>query len=334
MESGRQFIRPVNMNYPDSAKIIKRKPTFPSLEKVKLFVNDFLENYKVKIESEYLGDIEEYHARIEKEFIDKIGILVYLFQPSNTNKLTSKIYRLREFSDSMNVNLISEYSYLPAPLCKSFRRANYPNNPVFYCSPDPKTAILETVPNDFISNEGRRFFMSEWEFRKDEEINITPFFAGNYSHDSYLNGISESLLTNIQNSFPELSELEREVFLEIVVFLSNLFAYENSYPITSFLAHSHLYSFVSPIRTDVFVYPSVKADTKTINYAIHPNAVDQKMILNRIYAMRILKMEYNNNNVKLDYKLERVGLNQNGIIHWHEPDEAMNKNFADIIQNK
>lgn len=322
------------MIYPNSSTIINRKPSFPELEKIKAFVADFIANSRVKFETNYNGNVAEYHEALHKEFVDKLGLQILFFQPSNTNNLKSKLYRLREYSESINMNLISEFSYLPAPLCQSFRRANYPYNPVFYCSPDLKTAILETVPEISNSSEGNLYLISEWEFRKNESINITPFFAGNYSNESYLNEVAEALKTNVKNTFSDLSESEAEVFYETIVFLSNLFVKEETYPITSYLAHSHLYSLVSPIRTDVFIYPSVKSDTKTINYAIHPNTVDQKMLLNIIYAIRITNLEYADKHIKLSFMLEKIGTNSNGIIHWQNPDEEVNNRFTDIIQNK
>ena len=82
-------------------------------------------------------------------FLEKIGLLFYNFIPTSSVQLKSKIYRVRRYKSGMNLGLISEYSYCPVPLCTGFYRANYPNNPVFYSSPDAKTALVEVFQGEF-----------------------------------------------------------------------------------------------------------------------------------------------------------------------------------------
>ncbi|MEI2707494.1 MAG: hypothetical protein V9E96_00575 [Chitinophagaceae bacterium] len=311
-------------------EIIKRKPKVPNLEKVRFeidkIINSGFEDFKI----DDIGDLDAYHNKLSKLFLEKIGLLFYNFIPTSSVQLKSKIYRVRRYKSGMNLGLISEYSYCPVPLCTGFYRANYPNNPVFYSSPDAKTALVEVFQGEFDKEEGELFLISEWSFREGENLNITPFVFSDRFDDQFVSGFQKRMIKKVIDTFHELNEEEINSIKEILVFFSNLFLYEDTYKITSFLAHSHIYS-DSGYQSDVFMYPSVQTKYSTLNYAINPNTVDQKMRLEKVYAVRVNKFLKEGDLATVNFGFEKVGINNDCKIDWKDFDDQSISDFKKIF---
>src|SRR5699024_7288040 len=71
-------------------------------------------------------------------------------------------------------SLFSEHSYPPINVT-SFGRCNFPGNPVFYCSNNPMTALMEVVRE--ADYKKRKFCISKWEI---------PDIKGKLSFQSFL----------------------------------------------------------------------------------------------------------------------------------------------------
>jgi hypothetical protein len=308
----------------------KEKVNFPTLEDVRLGVEELLKenwsNIKFKTSSKL------YFKKLEKLFLKNIKLLPFAILQSDTDQLNPPCYRVRKLDSTMDPNIISEFSYRPKHLCKDFQRANLPKNPVFYCSPDAKTAFIETLRNNYNPNDKNIFFISEWLFRPSQKLNVTPFIYGNTSDQNTFKPIGDKILNRLHDEYYELTDEQITVFKEILTFLAGLFVYENTYVISSFIAHSYFYT-LSTFRPDIFIYPSIQTDRHTVNFAIHPNTATEKMILNRVFCVKINDFQFESHTTiaKLDFKLIKTGGNTSGIINWKDIDKETFKDFQKMF---
>lgn len=183
------------------AKIEKRKPVIPSLTAVKSAIQKLSE--KNWDQFKYDNNVDKYFEQIDQYFLSEIGLLPYamLYVPSET--MVSRCFRARKFDPSINTRLISDFSYPPAPICNKIMRANLPNNPVFYASPDIKTALIETMSSTFEEGKDNGYFISEWAFRPGYKFTVVPFVYDNVSEKNIFRnltpGISKIWKTNLLN---------------------------------------------------------------------------------------------------------------------------------------
>lgn len=297
--------------------ILKRKPKLPSLDQVKHGVEEILLQKWDDIK--FRKSSKKYFKELEKLFLSKIGIIPYGILPMNGNEMKVKCYRVRQLDTTLDTQLISDFSHPPKHLSKKILRANLPGHPVFYCSPDAKTALIETIRDKFDKKNRNVFFLSEWSFRTEHKYNVIPFIYGNTSELNTFKNLGEGILLNFKKQNPELTNEDVEVLSEILKFLAGLFVFENTYTVSSFIAHSHLYA-PHQFRGDIFIYPSTQTDRHTINFAIHPNTVTHKMKLDKIFGIKIKDFDYEADNLtaKLDFQTLQVGRNIDGIINWQD----------------
>lgn len=226
----------------------------------------------------------------------------------------------------MNLGLISEYSYPPVEYVKSIQRANLPNHPVFYCTNSPGTAIIETIKTGKgVDFENDVFFLSEWRIDSKKELKVTPFFFESIEQGSVFNLWQEENKRQLEKLLTKYSKETRDSFFEVLTYLSNLFVFENTYPVTSHIAHQHIYS-NDKFNSDIFVYPSFQAKRKTVNYAIHPNVVIESMKLESVYDLKINSLDLEKEIIS--YSLRRVGENLNGKIIW----KKLNANDSKLVK--
>jgi hypothetical protein len=308
----------------------KEKGKFPTLGEVRLGVEELLKENWSNIK--FGTSSKLYFKKLEKLFLKYIKLLPYAILQSDTDQLNPPCYRVRKMDSKMDPNLISDFSYPPRHLCKDFQRANLPKYPVFYCSPDAKTAFVETLRNKYNPKDKNIFFISEWLFRSAHKLNVTPFIYGNTSNQNTFKSIGEKILARLQDEYYQLTDEEIVVFKEILKFLADLFVYENTYSVSSFIAHSYFYT-LSTFRPDIFIYPSTQADRHTVNFAIHPNTVAEKMILNKVFCLKVNQFQFESKTTiaKLDFKLIKVGKNTDGIIIWKELDAESFKDFPNMF---
>lgn len=302
----------------------------PSLEEIKQGVDQLIliENwnrYKV------LKNPEKFYNRVEKVLLSKLKILPTVFEFHESNIFPFKFYRVRKEEKRFNNSLISEYSHPPAYISNYIQRANLPYHPVFYCSDNPATAIAEAVKNVDKINPKDIYYLSEWEFKPDIKFILSPFIFGNLNENSFYKFWSESNLIKLKKTLEDEGASEAfDSFSEIFRFLSNLFVYENSYVVSSVLAHGHLYANHN-LRSDLFVYPSVQLDRSSVNYAIHPNAVSEKLKLNKVFKMKFDEIDKNSG---IKFQIINFGQNINSVIMWNSKFEdnisLINKVFPDF----
>ncbi|MEP7317278.1 MAG: hypothetical protein ABI921_01005 [Panacibacter sp.] len=293
------------------------KLNMPTLETVKKGIDELLlvdkwDRYKIK------SSPKKFEKRLNELFISNLKIMPFLIYLATDKSLPKKFYRLRKQTNTFNEKLISEYSYPPNHFVKTVQRANIPYHPVFYCSDNPYTAITETIKDDEKLNSRDYYYMSEWLTKDNQELRICPFIFDNLPENNPYKILIDINRKKVFEQFTNHTEEEKNGLFEILKFLSNLFTFENTYVVSSYLAYINLYA-PHNLRPDVFIYPSVQTQKRTVNFAIHPNAVIEKLFLNRIFKLRIPQLDKKMN--KFTALISWVGQNNNGIISWTEIDK-------------
>ncbi|SFT89070.1 hypothetical protein SAMN04489724_2591 [Algoriphagus locisalis] len=309
---------------------------FPKIEEIRKGINELLliknwDRFKIN------EDPEKYLKELDKFLLSKLGFFPRFINKFNFSDFPFKFYRLRKFDRNMNTNLISEYSYPPVEYVKSIQRANLPNYPVFYCTNSPGTAIIETIKNgEGVNFEKDVFFLSEWQINSNAELNVTPFFFESIEKGSIFNFWQNENKRKLKKMLTNFSKDQIDSYLEVLVYLSNLFVFENTYPITSFIAHEHIYA-KDKFSSDMFVYPSFQSKMKTVNYAIHPNVVIEHMKLKSVYNIRVNSIDFEKE--LISYSLIKTGDNLNGKLLWKSIDpkdlkmlEKLKSVFGDDIK--
>lgn len=198
---------------------------------------------------------KQFIKSVNKFFLSHASILPHIIVPNSTVP-DLLFYRVRTRSRHFNEQLIGEYSLPPSHVIKSYQRCNIPHHPVFYCSNDPRTAISETAYARSL-NPTTPCYLSEWRMRPNATANLTPFFFGNIDVGNPFYEFSQSNVVKVRELLPNRPKEQVDGFLEVLKFLSKMFVYDNTYSISAFIAHSHLYA-PHNLRTDIFLYPSIK----------------------------------------------------------------------------
>jgi hypothetical protein len=290
------------------------KHEIPSFEEVKKGIDELLlvdkwDKYKI------LKNPNFFYNKVNSLFLSKLRFFPTIMEYSNSNDFPFKFYRLRKEIKGFNPDLISDHSHPPASVMNYHQRANIPNHPVLYCSDNPNTALTEVLKLTGNVNKNEKFYLSEWEIVPDKEIKLSPYFFGNLNQNSFYNKWSDSNFNKLKIT------LEKEgigdsynSMKHLLTFLSNLFVAENSYVVSSYIAHSHLYA-EHTLRSDIFVYPSVQLDRKSVNYAIHPNFACENMRLKRIFQISLDSFEKGEN---ISITFHNLGINKNSMIFWNK----------------
>lgn len=275
----------------------------------KLLLVEKWDRYKIK------SSPKRWEKKLNELFIGNLKLMIYLVYLSTDKTIPKRFYRLRRFSKTFNEKLISEYSYPPNHYVTTFQRANIPYHPVFYCSDNPLTAIMETIKGEERLKNDILYYMSEWETKDEQDIRICPFIFDNVSDDNPYRRLTEINRIKLFETLKEHTEEEKSSMFQILSFLSNLFLFENSYVVSSYLAHINLYADHN-YRPDLFIYPSVQNEKKTVNFAFHPNSVVEKLTLRRVFKMRLT--QYNEATKAFTVSISWMGENKNGVISWRE----------------
>ena len=90
---------------------------------------------------------EYFHQKFIKHFNHRM-----LYLSKLQGDLNYKFYRVRPYEEIKDITSVREYSYPPKEYCKK-NRVNLPGYPVFYCSPNPSIALLETIRNNHRENK-------------------------------------------------------------------------------------------------------------------------------------------------------------------------------------
>jgi hypothetical protein len=246
------------------------------------------------------------HKHLESGFIHIL--------PLNSNSL--KVFRVTIPYDGFNEKLISCYSYPRKKNLIKTQRANIANHPVFYCSLDPLTAILEMKENLSLNSQ---FYISEWELDLSFGIKAHSLLYSDV-------GINAESLTEISRSHEKMLQTFLlddnpkviEGFLHTVKKIADTFL-DNSikgYLIPSSYAHNILYSTFEntkgKIDIPILLYPSVQNEFGSINLALHPRIAKEPILK----LIRTYDVEMGKNN---DDSIRSININKR-IVFNGKPD--------------
>ncbi|MFZ4726290.1 MAG: hypothetical protein ACOYMD_12690 [Paludibacter sp.] len=264
-------------------------------------------------------DFEQFTKDIYEVFFQYFGI----YPPSPMilvnaeNEVSLKFYRVRPLEDFTDLSLITEYSYPPINNVVH-RRCNFPKKPVFYSSNNPYTSIKEVVRESETNNE-TIYLLSAWEINKKCSIRVVPYLFQNLPLENEYKKLGAHALEEFKRVLEKEKQLNEsqingcKLYLQ---FLASKFI-EDNHNISAALAHSILYANIN-LRADIFIYPSIMTDLKTVNMAIHPNFVDQNMELKRIYSIKVKKTD--DKFLIGEISIRNYAEVKDGVIIWRNSD--------------
>lgn len=286
------------------------------------------------------NDVSNFVESISKILLDEFGFIFSPKQETKTSAFLPKFFRVRELDSFTNINLIREHSYPPLDLVE-MGRCNFPKYPVFYCSNEPMTALLE-VARDF-QGSGKKYCISKWELiPTDSDMVFESFLQTELPKENQFAVIGEGIREKISKPFErsvnkKLEKEQEEGMIEYLKFLDNTFINDNDYSISATLAHKALYVNHN-YRTDVLMYPSVQTLFKGINLAMQPNFVENNMKMTRLY---ILDLEtFNLENGSVGVTLSKYAEVEKNIIMWKsiKPNDDYNnlikEDFGNVLNSK
>lgn len=248
-------------------------------------------------------NVEKYIENILGKLDSEFGGIPNIISVLNPTDFPMKIFRARELKSFSNINLFPEHSYTPVNLTK-MGRCNFPNYPVFYGSDDPMTALIEVVREN--DNSKNKYCISKWELLPSEkEFIFQSFLEIDLPSENLYNELNKIQINKINKLFSQSIDPEtRKGLIEYLKFLNTSFILDNNYSISASLAHRILYP-KKQYATDILMYPSVQTKLKGANFAIHPNFVDNQMIITRFYIVEF--ENYNSASGKINVSIVKYG---------------------------
>ena len=267
-----------------------------------------------------------------KKFKKKIFSIIYKEYKVQRNTIKNhkckdlnlSFFRVRELSSFTDLNAFSEHSYPPINLTK-MGRCNFPKNPVFYCSNDPGTSLMEVIrENNF---EKKQYCISRWKIRKnDNELLFENYLRIDLPKENVFKDLNKNVYDQIKEAFAgKISESQIKGTIKYFEFLDESFINDNSYSLSATLAHESLFK-EHLSRTDILAYPSRQSYYKGVNFAINPNFVDNNMYVDRFYVIDVNHISKNKDRYSINF--QNYGIVMKNLIHWKkiiEKDEKFEK---------
>jgi hypothetical protein len=268
---------------------------------------------------------DDFLKKVEGIIFNEFEILPNIFKLFKPTDFTLPIFRVREIDSFTNINLFSEHSYPPINLT-GFNRCNFPKSPVFYCSDNPMTALMEVVRNsDF---KQRKFCVSKWELiDSDKEFAFQTFLQTELHEDNNYGVLKDAEIEQLDQPFENKLDDERKAgLIEYLKFLHSAFINDKSYALSASIAHRTLNA-KHNLATDILMYPSIQTQHKGVNMAINPNFVDNMMRVQRFYWVEL--DNYNIDTGKFNITISKYGDIDKNIIFWKnlDPDDEVYKEY-------
>jgi len=283
-------------------------------------------------------DVDEFVKNISKIITTEFGYIFTPISPFKSKEFLSSFYRARKIESSVNLNLIREHSYPPINNTPK-GRCNFPKFPVFYCSDNPMTAVLEIAKDSQDNKE--KYCVSKWEFNSpNDTVMFENFLQTDLPEQNPYLTIRDGLKDKISSPFKislnkELSETQEEGIIEHLKFLNSAFVNDNNYSLSATLAHRSLYANHN-FRTDVLMYPSVQTQFKGVNLAMQPNFVENCLKMTRLYILNL--NNYNSEKDTVEITISKLAIVEKNVIMWKEikPNDKkyikmINDDFGEMI---
>jgi hypothetical protein len=274
--------------------------------------------------------VDKFAETVSKMLTAEFGILPNFLKPYMHKEFSLKFFRTREIDTISNINLIREHSYPPINLVR-MGRCNFPKFPVFYCSDNPMTALIEVIKDN--NGINKKFCVSKWELiESEEQLVFESFLQTNLPDENQYNFLKENLQRNINTPFiksfdKKLDKDKEEGILEYLKYLDTSFILDKDYSLSACLAYRSLYA-EHNFRTDILLYPSVQSGKKGINMALNPNFVENSLKLTRLYVVEI--NNYNKVNDKMNIAFYKYAEVEKNVIMWTNV-KPNDEHFNDLI---
>jgi hypothetical protein len=261
-------------------------------------------------------NVREFVEKVSNILLNEFGFMLSPKHPFDRNDFMTKFFRVREIDSFTNIDLIREHSYPPIEKVK-MGRCNFPKYPVFYCSNNPLTALLE-VARSFQGSE-KEYCISKWEIiPMNERMIFENFMQVDLPKENEFSSLKEGLKKKISSPFvrslnKKLTDDQENGIIEYLTYLDSSFINDDDYSLSATLAHSTLYA-DHDFRTDVLMYPSVQTVFKGTNLAVQPNFVENNMRLTRLYIVSY--ENFNPSNGKINITFSRYGTVEKNVIKW------------------
>jgi len=273
----------------------------PTIEKIK----DAIRRINLKTLPTYTDgeDIDEYVKKIHDLITNEFGFGINIKQPSKTEKFLPTFFRARELDTFTDTRLIREHSYPPIDKV-TMGRCNFPNKPVFYCSNDAMTALIEVVKN--YNGSDKKYCLSKWELIKtDSDLIFESFLNSKLPEENIFREIGKGIQKRISEPFTislqeKLSKEQEEGLVEYLKFFDESFLNDKNYSLSASIAHEALYANHN-YRTDVLMYPSVQTQFKGVNLAMNPNFVENNLRMTRVYIVQLEKYKPDSGSVSVTF---------------------------------
>ncbi|MFZ3274115.1 MAG: RES domain-containing protein [Lutibacter sp.] len=210
------------------------------------------------------------------------------------------------------MDLFSEHSYPPINFV-SFGRCNFPKYPVFYCSNNPMTALMEVVREN--NYKDKKYCISKWEIiQSEDKLAFQTFLQTDLHSENDFNLLKKVETEQLNEPFKNKLDKERiNGIIELLKFLQSTFIKDKDYSISASLAHRTLYA-KHNFATDILLYPSIQTKYKGVNMAIHPNFVDNNLRLKRLYIVQLENIDINSG--KFETTFSKYATIDKNVLMW------------------
>jgi len=285
--------------------------------------NQTLENIEKLKEQEWEefdgNNLKEYLQRTHLQLTNITGFtpIQYLETQVNFEK-DMKFFRERAESDIKNNEVRSEYSYPPICFSTTNMRANLIGNPVFYASNKPIIALLEFIQKweDKTNYSDQVLLISCWELKK-----VKRFGIASYVPEELIDINEHAILSKYSNNtFREkananISDDRINAMRALKDYLSKLFIEDDKRSISAYLGHINIYENIA--KPPILIYPSIKSEKGEVNYAVHPNFVDENLSIKHIWKIQVDSIKKNGQEMSIRFQiLDEFGYNLNDYIRW------------------
>jgi len=257
-------------------------------------------------------------------------ILVCFFEKQFFKDL--KVFRVRHSKNIGDIFIPNTFGCPPLDKNIGFNRASWEERNVFYGGDTPLTSLKET--KELYKNDNE-FYVAKWGFDYNkfasDKIQISSLVFENIPSDNPWSIIIGNYKKYIEDLKLEMGIDYAEKFIHLIKRVSQLFIdlNETKYPITAFIADERIYfdfhkKNLSQIHFPILIYPSVQAEKKNCNFAIHPVFVEQYMKLETVFHIKLDKINSNS----LKHSIEKIGLvSDKNTVEWYTL-------FLDISKSK
>ena len=244
-------------------------------------------------------------------FYDHATILPTNFRLYNSNSFNGHTFyrvRLNVNTNKEDISLSQTFSYPPSFILSENGRANLKMKSVFYCSNNPRGAILESKPK--VNEEG---FLSFWKGIAIRPIKLGICLPYELPENNEWNIIANDVYKLHMEKLPEEAKNKFQHFVTLYEFIAHKFIDEKRpYPLTSMISNELLYG--SKLWHDLILYPSVLAQAQLCNMAFHPNSVDENLKFEKVIRFKVVIRNKN----QIGFKLGKVGYINENKMKWRD----------------